>query len=107
MKFPEKVKKDLQGHEKRDYKFSLYFTVSSFKFIFLHVCVYIHTYFHGGSVVKTPSANAGDVGSILESRRSLGEGNGSPLQCSSLEYHMDRGVWWDTVCRDTKALDMI
>ena len=33
-----------------------------------------------GSVVKNPPANVGDVGSILGSRRSLGEGNGNPLQ---------------------------
>ena len=34
-------------------------------------------------VVKNPSANAGDIrdaGSIPESRRSPGEGNGNPLQ---------------------------
>ena len=33
----------------------------------------------GGSVVKNPPANAGDVGSIPGSRRSPGEGNGNPL----------------------------
>ena len=32
-----------------------------------------------GSVVKDPPANAGDVGSILGSGRSPGEGNGHPL----------------------------
>ena len=35
--------------------------------------------FPGGSVVKNPPANAGDVGSILGSGRSPG-GNGNPLQ---------------------------
>ena len=35
--------------------------------------------FLSGSVVKNPPANAGDVGSILESGRSPGEGNGHPL----------------------------
>ena len=29
--------------------------------------------------------------------RSLGEGNGNPLQYSCLENHMDRGAWWATV----------
>ena len=24
----------------------------------------------------------------------MGEGNGTPLQCSCLESPMDRGVWW-------------
>ena len=50
--------------------------------------------FPGGSVVKNPSASAGDVGSILESGRFPGEGNGSPFQYSCLENPMDRGDWW-------------
>ena len=41
--------------------------------------------------------NAGDPGSIPESGRSPGEGNGSPRQCSCLENPMDRGAWWVTV----------
>ena len=45
--------------------------------------------FPGGSVVKSPLANAGDVGSIPGSGRSPGEGNGNPLQCSGLENSMD------------------
>ena len=39
--------------------------------------------FPGGTVVKNPSANAGDArdsGSIPGSGRSSGEGNGNPLQ---------------------------
>ena len=36
-------------------------------------------------MVKNPPANAGDVGSILGSGRSPGEGNGNPLQYSCLE----------------------
>ena len=47
--------------------------------------------FPGGSVVKNPSANAGDTGdksSIPESGRSPGEGSGNPLQCSCLENPM-------------------
>ena len=39
----------------------------------------------GGSVVKNPSANAGDPCSIPGSGRSPGEGNGYTLQYSSLE----------------------
>ena len=38
--------------------------------------------FPGGSVVKNLLANAGDMGSIPRSGRSLGEGNGKPLQYS-------------------------
>jgi len=34
--------------------------------------------FYGGSVVKNPPANSGDLGSIPWSGRSAGEGNGNP-----------------------------
>ena len=53
--------------------------------------------FSGGSVVKTPPANAGDVNLIPGSRRFPGEGNDNPLQYSCLENPMDRGIWWATV----------
>ena len=64
--------------------------------------------FFGGSVVKNPLAmpetvyNAGDAGSIPESERSPGEGNGSPLQYSYLGDPMDRGAWWAKVHGDHK-----
>ena len=41
--------------------------------------------FPGGSVVKNPSAIAGDARLIPGSGRSPGEGNGHPLQCSGLQ----------------------
>ena len=47
--------------------------------------------------IKNPPAGAEDVGdasSIPGSGRSLGGGNGNPLQYSSLENPMDRGAWW-------------
>ena len=53
--------------------------------------------FPGGSVVKNPPANAGDVGSIPGMGRYPGEGNGIPLQYSCLENPMDREAWWGTV----------
>ena len=62
--------------------------------------------FPGGSVVKNPPANAGDtsdVGLISESARSLGVGNGNPLQYSCLENLMDRGAWQATVHGVTKS----
>ena len=43
-------------------------------------------------VVKNPSANAGDMGSVPEQGGSPGEGNGNPLQYSCLENPMDRGA---------------
>ena len=46
---------------------------------------------------KEPACNAGDPGSIPESGRSPGEGNGYPLQYSCLRNPMDRGAWWAVV----------
>ena len=40
--------------------------------------------FPGGSVVKSPPANAGDTDSVPGSGRSPGGGNGNMLQCSCL-----------------------
>ena len=41
-------------------------------------------------MVKNPAANAGDMASTLGSGRCPGEGNGNPLQRSSLGNPMDR-----------------
>ena len=52
--------------------------------------------FPGGSVVKNPHANAGDMGgadTIPGSGRSPEKGNGNPIQYSCLENHMDKGAW--------------
>jgi hypothetical protein len=46
----------------------------------------------GGSG-KVSVYNTGDLGSIPESGRSAGEGNGNPLQYYCLENPMDRGAW--------------
>ena len=51
----------------------------------------------GGSVVKNPSANGGDVDLIPGSGRSPGEGNGNPIQYSCL------GAWWATIHGVTKS----
>ena len=53
--------------------------------------------FPGGSDGKESACEVGDPGSIPGSERSLGEGNGYPLQCSCLENSMDRGAWWGTI----------
>ena len=50
--------------------------------------------------VKNLPATAGDsrdVGLIPGSGRSLGGGNGDPLQYSCLKNSMDREAWWATV----------
>ena len=60
-------------------------------------------------VVKSPPVKSGDMrdsGSIPALGRSPGEGNGNPLQYSSLGNPMDRGAYWTTVHRITKELDM-
>ena len=55
---------------------------------------------------KNLPANAGDVGSIPGIRRSPGERNGNPLQCSYLRNPLDRGAWWAIVHAVLKVLDM-
>ena len=59
--------------------------------------------FSSGPDGKESSCNARDPGSIPESGRSPGEGNGYPLQYSCSEYPMDRVPWWATVHRITKS----
>jgi len=57
-------------------------------------------------VVKNPLADVGDTGdagSIPESGRSPGKGNGNPLQYSCLGNSMDRGGWGATVHRAATA----
>ena len=49
--------------------------------------------FPGGSDGKVSAYNVGDLGLIPALGRSLGEGNGNPLQYSCLENLMDGGVW--------------
>ena len=51
---------------------------------------YRYSRFPGGSDSKESACNAGDLCSIPGSGRSTGEGNGYPLQSSSLENSMDR-----------------
>ena len=49
--------------------------------------------FPGGSDGKASVYNAGDPGLIPGLGRSLGEGNGNPLEYYCLENPMDRGAW--------------
>ena len=58
--------------------------------------------FPSGSLVKSPPANAGYLGSIPGLGRSPGVGNGNPLQCFYLRNPLDRGAWWATVHGVTK-----
>ena len=55
---------------------------------------------------KNPPANAGDLrgaGLTPGSGRCPGGGNGNPLQDSSLENPMNRGIWRAPVCRVAKS----
>ena len=62
--------------------------------------------FPDGLVVKNPTVNAGGLGLISGSGRSLGGGHGNPLQYSCLENPMNRGNWWAIVHGVAKELDM-
>ena len=53
--------------------------------------------FPGGSVVKSPPANAGDAGLIPGLGRFSGEENGNPFWYPCLGNPMDRRTWWATV----------
>ena len=57
-------------------------------------------------MLKNLIVNAGDVGLIPGMGRSPGEGNGNPLQYSSLGNPMDRGAWQATDHGVTKESDM-
>ena len=62
--------------------------------------------FPGVLLVKNPFASArdpGDSGSITESGRYPGGGNGSPLQYTGLVNPMEIGTWWATVHGITKS----
>ena len=66
--------------------------------------------FPGGSVVRNPPANAGDMGdvaSIPGSGRSPRERNGNPLQYSSLGNPMDRRTWQTAARGVTKESDLV
>ena len=61
----------------------------------------------GGSVVKNPPDNAGDVSLIPESGRSPGKENDKSLQYSCLRNLMDRGSCWATVHGVSNELDRL
>ena len=50
----------------------------------------------GWFIGKESACQAGDVVLIPGSERSLGKGNGNPLQYFCLKKSMDRGTWWAT-----------
>ena len=75
------------------YAIYIIYTVILIYIIAYYVLLYYYTLyiygFPGGSAGKEFASNAGDPGLIPGLGRSLGEGNGYPLQYSGLENSMD------------------
>ena len=88
----------------------VFFWVSAFNYLgYIHrsIATWSCSNFRGfseGSDGKEFACSAGKPGLIPRSRRSLGEGNGNPLQYSCLENPIDRGAWWATVHRDVNSM---
>ena len=61
----------------------------------------------GGSVVKDPSAPAGDTGLIPGGGRSPGGGNGNPLQYACLENPMHRGARRPWVVKEPDTTELL
>ena len=79
-------------------KFSLLFVFSNL--IFFTTFLFLIEVYPGGTMVKNPPVNAGDLRNmrlIPGSGRSPGPGRGNPFQYSCLENPMDRGVRKATV----------
>ena len=75
--------------------------------IIIIVCIQSVSYFiYVMLSSKESTCSLEDLGLILGSRRSPGEGKGNPLQYSSLGNPMDRGAWRATVHGVTKESDV-
>ena len=74
--------------------------------MYFYLCYCVIQDFLGCSDGKDSVCNAGDLGSILGSGRSPGEGNDNPFQYSCLENPMDRGAWEGYSPWSRKELDM-
>ena len=73
----------------------------------IHILVSILTQsFPGGSVVKNPPANAGDLGLIPGSGRVPGEGSSHSSKYSCLESPIHKGAQRTAIHGVTKELDM-
>ena len=77
----------------------------SFSFKKLYINILDGIGFPGGSMLKSPPANVGEMSSTPGLGRSPGGGKGNPLQYSCLENLMDRGAWWIIVHGVTNELD--
>ena len=77
----------------------------SFSFKKLYINILDGIGFPGGSMLKSPPANVGEMSSTPGLGRSPGGGKGNPLQYSCLENLMDRGAWCIIVHGVTNELD--
>ena len=63
------------------------------------------------AAMQESTCSAGDPSSIPGSGRSLGAGNGNPLQFSCLDNSMDRGAWQAVVhgysCRESDMIEQL
>ena len=78
----------------------------SCEFLFYLMFCHLLLGFPGGTAVMNLPVNAEDTrdeGSSPGLGRSLGEGNGNPLQYYCLGNPMDRRAWWATVGGDAKS----
>ena len=64
---------------------------------------HVESGFPGGTVVKSPPANAEVAGPVPGSGISPGVGSGKQLQYFFMENPMDRGAWQATVHGVTKS----
>ena len=79
---------------------SLSHTENSHLLSILHMVMYVSLGFLVAQRLKrlpASACNEGDLGSIPQSGRFSGEGNGTPLQYSCLENPRDGGAWWAAV----------
>ena len=84
----------------------LNYPVDRISWALFYTCLCKEMGFPGSVGVKTLLASAGDTrgaGSIPESGRFPGVGNGNRPQYSCLKNSMDRGAWWATVCGVAKS----
>ena len=85
---------------------SLHYTAGPYQLPILYIVACICQGFPGGSLVRNSPAYVGNTGDMVQipgSGRSLGGGDGNPLQYSCLKNPVDKGAWRATVHGVTRA----
>ena len=94
-------RKEIKGTPEGKQNMDLFSSLFICYILYIHIYIYIYViynicYMLSGLAGKESACNAGDseaVGSITESGRSPGGGNGNPFRYSCLENPMDRRAW--------------